>query len=69
MIPWASGRCLAWDATAASTLAPAHLPTTPPLLARPLNMLPDRNIPSTLSFQSLILLNRSAMMVANFCGR
>ena len=28
MIPWASGRCLAWDATVADTLAPLHLPST-----------------------------------------
>ena len=28
MIPWARGKCLAWDATTPDTLAPSHLPST-----------------------------------------
>jgi hypothetical protein len=28
LIPWASGKCLAWDVTGPDTLAPSHLPST-----------------------------------------
>ena len=49
----------------------------PPLLAQPLSMLPDRNMPSTLPYQPHTLsslwhlrpLDRFAMRAANFCGR
>jgi len=28
LIPWARGKCLAWDATCADTVAPSHIGTT-----------------------------------------